>query len=169
MYHSLINYREHDTNKPLNHKLLFWMHVDFSPHSDFHFILFHNLYATMILYFAIPCAIYVEFLIHLHSKSQYWIQTKIWCKWFVFHSIWNLISFLLNRFYLFIKVEFSLFKKNFFKLNFAHFFFLCRFFADDDSGEKCVSVLLSGEESELTFIDHSYSEMTVSWLEFNNF
>ncbi|XP_061507933.1 mucin-5AC isoform X4 [Anopheles gambiae] len=30
---------------------------------------------------------------------------------------------------------------------------------DDDSGEKTVSVLLSGEESELTFIDHSYSEM----------
>ncbi|XP_055619344.1 uncharacterized protein LOC129764372 isoform X1 [Toxorhynchites rutilus septentrionalis] len=31
---------------------------------------------------------------------------------------------------------------------------------DDDSGEKTVSVLLSGEESELTFIDHSYMEMT---------
>uniref|UniRef100_A0A182MW11 Uncharacterized protein n=1 Tax=Anopheles culicifacies TaxID=139723 RepID=A0A182MW11_9DIPT len=30
---------------------------------------------------------------------------------------------------------------------------------DDDSGEKTVSVLLSGEESELTFIDHSYNEM----------
>ncbi|XP_053677553.1 mucin-5AC [Anopheles nili] len=30
---------------------------------------------------------------------------------------------------------------------------------DDDSGEKTVSVLLSGEESELTFIDHSYTEM----------
>lgn len=33
---------------------------------------------------------------------------------------------------------------------------------DDDSGEKSVSVLLSGEESEMTFIDHSYNEMTVS-------
>ncbi|XP_058458456.1 uncharacterized protein LOC131435017 isoform X1 [Malaya genurostris] len=31
---------------------------------------------------------------------------------------------------------------------------------DDDSGEKTVSVLLSGEESELTFIDHSYMDMT---------
>nr|XP_029726453.1 uncharacterized protein LOC109423306 isoform X1 [Aedes albopictus]XP_029726455.1 uncharacterized protein LOC109423306 isoform X1 [Aedes albopictus] len=31
---------------------------------------------------------------------------------------------------------------------------------DDDSGEKTVSVLLSGEESELTFIDHSYMEMS---------
>lgn len=30
---------------------------------------------------------------------------------------------------------------------------------DDDSGEKTVSVLLSGEESELTFIDHGYTEM----------
>lgn len=34
--------------------------------------------------------------------------------------------------------------------------------ADDDSGEKSVSVLLSGEESEMTFIDHAYTEMTVS-------
>lgn len=31
---------------------------------------------------------------------------------------------------------------------------------DDESGEKTVSVLLAGEESELTFIDHSYAEMT---------
>ncbi|XP_058986880.1 uncharacterized protein LOC101890830 isoform X2 [Musca domestica] len=31
---------------------------------------------------------------------------------------------------------------------------------DDDSGEKSVSVLLSGEESELIFIDHPYAEMT---------
>lgn len=31
---------------------------------------------------------------------------------------------------------------------------------DDESGEKSVSVLLAGEESELTFIDHSYTEMT---------
>ena len=36
------------------------------------------------------------------------------------------------------------------------------YFADDESGEKSVSVLLSGEESELTFIDHGYSEMSVS-------
>lgn len=35
--------------------------------------------------------------------------------------------------------------------------------ADDDSGEKSVSVLLSGEESEMTFIDHAYIEMTVSF------
>ncbi|KAL0100159.1 hypothetical protein PUN28_019533 [Cardiocondyla obscurior] len=31
---------------------------------------------------------------------------------------------------------------------------------DDESGEKTVSVLLAGEESELTFIDHSCTEMT---------
>ncbi|XP_048264896.1 uncharacterized protein LOC100651823 isoform X1 [Bombus terrestris] len=31
---------------------------------------------------------------------------------------------------------------------------------DDESGEKTVSVLLAGEESELTFIDHSSTEMT---------
>ncbi|XP_055916016.1 myb-like protein Q isoform X2 [Eupeodes corollae] len=31
---------------------------------------------------------------------------------------------------------------------------------DDDSGEKSVSVLLSGEESELIFIDHPYTDMT---------
>lgn len=31
---------------------------------------------------------------------------------------------------------------------------------DDESGEKSVSVLLAGEESELTFIDHSFSDMT---------
>lgn len=35
-------------------------------------------------------------------------------------------------------------------------------FIDDESGEKAVSVLLSGEESELIFIDHGYTEMTVS-------
>lgn len=35
------------------------------------------------------------------------------------------------------------------------------FFIDDESGEKTVSVLLAGEESELTFIDHSSAEMTV--------
>lgn len=33
---------------------------------------------------------------------------------------------------------------------------------DDESGEKAVSVLLSGEESELIFIDHAYTEMNVS-------
>jgi len=37
--------------------------------------------------------------------------------------------------------------------------------ADDESGEKAVSVLLSGEESELIFIDHGYTEMTVSTLQ----
>ncbi|KAI4504432.1 hypothetical protein M0802_000903 [Mischocyttarus mexicanus] len=31
---------------------------------------------------------------------------------------------------------------------------------DDESGEKTVSVLLNGEESELTFIDHSYADIT---------
>ncbi|XP_078048679.1 uncharacterized protein LOC144476030 isoform X1 [Augochlora pura] len=31
---------------------------------------------------------------------------------------------------------------------------------DDESGEKTVSVLLAGEESELTFIDHTSAEMT---------
>ncbi|XP_033322933.1 uncharacterized protein LOC117218550 isoform X1 [Megalopta genalis] len=31
---------------------------------------------------------------------------------------------------------------------------------DDESGEKTVSVLLAGEESELTFIDHTSTEMT---------
>ncbi|XP_014227143.1 uncharacterized protein LOC106652602 [Trichogramma pretiosum] len=31
---------------------------------------------------------------------------------------------------------------------------------DDESGEKTVSVLLAGDESELTFVDHPYSEMT---------
>lgn len=36
------------------------------------------------------------------------------------------------------------------------------FVSDDESGEKSVSVLLAGEESELTFIDHPYSEISVS-------
>lgn len=34
--------------------------------------------------------------------------------------------------------------------------------ADDESGEKSVSVLLSGEESELVFIDHPSTEISVS-------
>lgn len=38
------------------------------------------------------------------------------------------------------------------------------YFPDDESGEKSVSVLLNGEESELTFIDHSTTEMSVSMI-----
>jgi hypothetical protein len=34
--------------------------------------------------------------------------------------------------------------------------------ADDEFGEKSVCVLLDGEESELTFVDHPSSEMSVS-------
>jgi hypothetical protein len=34
--------------------------------------------------------------------------------------------------------------------------------ADDEFGEKSVSVLLDGEESEIIFIDHPSSEMSVS-------
>lgn len=36
------------------------------------------------------------------------------------------------------------------------------FVADDEFGEKSVSVLLDGEESELIFIDHPSTEMSVS-------
>lgn len=36
------------------------------------------------------------------------------------------------------------------------------FLEDDESGEKSVSVLLSGEESEIVFIDHPSSEISVS-------
>lgn len=35
---------------------------------------------------------------------------------------------------------------------------------DDEFGEKTVSVLLDGEESEIVFIDHPSSEMSVSFL-----
>lgn len=35
--------------------------------------------------------------------------------------------------------------------------------ADDEFGEKTVSVLLDGEESEIVFIDHPSSEMSVSF------
>lgn len=48
----------------------------------------------------------------------------------------------------------------------SSFNLLLIYFADDDSGEKSVSVLLSGEESEMTFIDHAYTEMTVSLFKF---
>jgi Rad/Gem-related GTP binding protein 1 len=34
--------------------------------------------------------------------------------------------------------------------------------ADDEFGEKTVSVLLDGEESEMIFIDHPSVEMSVS-------
>lgn len=40
--------------------------------------------------------------------------------------------------------------------------------SDDESGEKSVSVLLSGEESELIFIDHASTDMSVSILFFRN-
>jgi len=36
------------------------------------------------------------------------------------------------------------------------------FSADDEFGEKTVSVLLDGEESEMIFIDHPSAEMSVS-------
>lgn len=35
---------------------------------------------------------------------------------------------------------------------------------DDEFGEKTVSILLDGEESELVFIDHPSAEMSVSFL-----
>lgn len=37
-------------------------------------------------------------------------------------------------------------------------------FADDEFGEKTVSILLDGEESEMVFIDHPSIEMSVSKL-----
>lgn len=43
------------------------------------------------------------------------------------------------------------------------------YFPDDESGEKSVSVLLNGEESELTFIDHSTAEMSVSIIKYYHF
>ena len=36
--------------------------------------------------------------------------------------------------------------------------------SDDEFGEKSVSVLLDGEESEIVFIDHPAHEMSVSRL-----
>lgn len=38
-------------------------------------------------------------------------------------------------------------------------------FLDDEFGEKTVSILLDGEESEMIFIDHPTIEMSVSTLE----
>lgn len=35
-------------------------------------------------------------------------------------------------------------------------------FSDDEFGEKTVSILLDGEESEMIFIDHPSHEMSVS-------
>lgn len=35
-------------------------------------------------------------------------------------------------------------------------------YIDDEFGEKTVSILLDGEESEMIFIDHPSSEMSVS-------
>lgn len=37
-------------------------------------------------------------------------------------------------------------------------------FLDDEFGEKTVSILLDGEESEMIFIDHPSHEMSVSIL-----
>ena len=36
--------------------------------------------------------------------------------------------------------------------------------ADDEYGEKSVSVSLDGQEAEITFIDHPSNEMSVRWL-----
>lgn len=49
----------------------------------------------------------------------------------------------------------------FFALSFS---FFLTFGTDDEFGEKTVSVLLDGEESEIVFIDHPSSEMSVSFL-----
>lgn len=35
-------------------------------------------------------------------------------------------------------------------------------FSDDEFGERTVSILLDGEESEMIFIDHPSTEMSVS-------
>lgn len=48
--------------------------------------------------------------------------------------------------------------------NFEKYFQIKNIILDDEFGEKSVNVLLSGEESELTFIDHSTMEMTVSYI-----
>lgn len=37
-----------------------------------------------------------------------------------------------------------------------------RYVSDDEFGEKTVSILLDGEESEMVFIDHPHVEMSVS-------
>ena len=37
-----------------------------------------------------------------------------------------------------------------------------KYVSDDEFGEKSVSVLLDGEESEIVFIDHPAHEMSVS-------
>lgn len=36
------------------------------------------------------------------------------------------------------------------------------FLSDDEFGEKTVSILLDGEESQMIFIDHPHIEMSVS-------
>lgn len=41
---------------------------------------------------------------------------------------------------------------------------ICFLFADDEFGERTVSILLDGQESEMVFIDHPASEMSVSKL-----
>jgi len=45
---------------------------------------------------------------------------------------------------------------------FILFYFLLYFYKDDEFGEKTVSVLLDGKESEMIFIDHASAEMSVS-------
>ena len=39
--------------------------------------------------------------------------------------------------------------------------------SEDEYDEKCVSVLLEGEEAELVFIDHPSSEISVSCMDEN--
>lgn len=41
------------------------------------------------------------------------------------------------------------------------------FVTDDESGEKSVSVLLAGEESELCFIDFATADLSVSVADYN--
>ena len=36
------------------------------------------------------------------------------------------------------------------------------YFSEEEYGEKCVNVLLDGEEDELVFIDHPSTEISVS-------
>lgn len=47
---------------------------------------------------------------------------------------------------------------------FFFFVFHTPIFLDDEFGEKTVSILLDGEESEMIFIDHPSAEMSVSWM-----
>lgn len=96
---------------------------------------------------------------HKHSENHYTSSNEK--QTFLATQNFFLFYFFLSFELVWFNEKLSVSKNDGLTFLFCSSFFIA-FFPDDESGEKSVSVLLNGEESELTFIDHSTAEISVS-------